>query len=50
MVELLGFDKLIENSYDAIGTEDYLIASAQALISLMTNMGRWIQELLRIAS
>ncbi|GGA79336.1 argininosuccinate lyase [Ornithinibacillus halotolerans] len=50
MVELLDFDGLIENSYDAIGTGDYLIESAQALISVMTNMGRWIQELLRMAS
>lgn len=50
MVELLGFDGLIENSYDAIGTGDYLIESAQALISLMTNIGRWIQEFLRMAS
>ncbi|UJL47403.1 argininosuccinate lyase [Virgibacillus sp. NKC19-16] len=50
MVELLEFDGLIENSYDAIGTGDYLIEAAQTLISLMTNMGRWIQELLRMAS
>ncbi|MET3576195.1 argininosuccinate lyase [Bhargavaea ullalensis] len=50
MVELLGFDGMIENSYDAIGTGDYLIEAAQSLISLMTNMGRWIQEFLRMAS
>ncbi|MTW88242.1 argininosuccinate lyase [Virgibacillus dakarensis] len=50
MVELLEFNGLIENSYDAIGAGDYLIESAQALISLMTNMGRWIQEFLRMAS
>ncbi|WP_040226752.1 argininosuccinate lyase [Bhargavaea cecembensis] len=50
MVELLGFEGMIENSYDAIGTGDYLIESAQSLISLMTNMGRWIQEFLRMAS
>ena len=50
MVELLGFDGLIENSYDAIATGDYLIEAAQSLISLMTNMGRWIQEFLRMAS
>lgn len=50
MVELLEFDGLIENSYDAIGTGDYLIEAAQALVSLMTNMGRWLQELLRMAS
>lgn len=50
MVELLEFDGLIENSYDAIGAGDYLIDAAQGLISLMTNMGRWIQEFLRMAS
>lgn len=50
MVELLEFDGLIENSYDAIGTGDYLIEAAQELISLMTNMGRWIQEFLRMSS
>ncbi|WP_099159718.1 argininosuccinate lyase [Virgibacillus ndiopensis] len=50
MVELLGFDGIVENSYDAIGTSDYLIESAQALVSLMTNMGRWIQEFLRMSS
>ncbi|WP_074598981.1 argininosuccinate lyase [Sediminibacillus halophilus] len=50
VAELLDFDGVVENSYDAIGTADYLIEAAQALISLMTNMGRWIQEFLRMAS
>lgn len=50
MVELLGFDGLVENSYDAIGAGDYLLEAAQALISLMTNMGRWLQEFLRMTS
>jgi argininosuccinate lyase len=50
MVELLEFDGLLENSYDAIGAGDYLLDAAQGLISLMTNMGRWIQEFLRMAS
>ncbi|ASK62523.1 argininosuccinate lyase [Virgibacillus phasianinus] len=50
MVELLDFDGLVENSYDAIGAGDYLMEAAQALISLTTNMGRWIQEFLRMAS
>ena len=50
MVELLGFDDVMENSYDAIGTGDYLLETALTLISVMTNMGRWIQELLRMAS
>ncbi|MBD7909021.1 argininosuccinate lyase [Sporosarcina gallistercoris] len=50
MVSLLGFDGMIENSYDAIGAGDYLLEAAQSLISLMTNIGRWVQELLRMAS
>ncbi|MFC3039849.1 argininosuccinate lyase [Virgibacillus xinjiangensis] len=50
MVELLEFDGMVENSYDAIGAGDYLIEAAQALVSLMTNMGRWLQEFLRMAS
>lgn len=50
MVELLEFDGLIENSYDAIGSGDYLTEAAQALVSLMTNMGRWLQEFLRMTS
>ncbi|RYG73042.1 argininosuccinate lyase [Lentibacillus lipolyticus] len=50
MVELLGFDGLIENSYDAIAAGDYLTEAAQSLTSLMTNMGRWLQEFLRMTS
>lgn len=50
LMELLGFQDMIENSYDAIGTGDYLLESAQSIISLMVNTGRWIQEFLRFAS
>ncbi|WP_330949222.1 argininosuccinate lyase [Virgibacillus sp. MG-45] len=50
MVELLAFDGMIENSYDAIGAGDYLIEAAQALVSTMTNIGRWLQEFLRMTS
>lgn len=50
MVELLGFDGIVENSYDAIGSADYLIEAAQALISVMTNLGRWLQDFLRMTS
>ena len=50
MVHLLDFEGLIENSYDAIGAGDYLLEAAQSLISLMTNIGRWVQEFLRMAS
>lgn len=50
MVELLGFDGIVENSYDAIGSADYLIEAAQALVSVMTNLGRWLQDFLRMTS
>lgn len=50
LAELLGFEEVLENSYDAIGTGDYLIDAAQSITSLMVNTGRWVQEFLRFAS
>lgn len=50
VMELLDFEGMIENSYDAIGAGDYLLETAQSLISLMTTIGRWVQDLLRMAS
>lgn len=50
LAELLGFEEVLENSYDAIGTGDYLIEAAQSVISLMINTGRWVQEFLRFTS
>ncbi|WP_028783873.1 argininosuccinate lyase [Thalassobacillus devorans] len=47
---LLGFETVMENSYDAIGAGDYLLETAFTIVSTMTNMGRWIQEFLRMAS
>ncbi|MEH7332552.1 argininosuccinate lyase [Neobacillus drentensis] len=44
--ELLGFDKVIENSYDSIAGGDYLIESSTALMACMVNTGRWIQDFL----
>lgn len=44
--EMLGFDDLVENSYDAIAGADYLGETATAVALLMTNLGRWIQDLL----
>lgn len=44
--EMLGFDALVENSYDAIAGADYLGETATAVALLMTNLGRWIQDLL----
>ncbi|AZB44633.1 argininosuccinate lyase [Bacillus sp. FJAT-42376] len=46
VASLLGFEGLVENSYDAIAGADYLIETATAVLTLMTNSGRWIQDLL----
>ncbi|MFE1242929.1 argininosuccinate lyase [Fictibacillus sp. NPDC058756] len=48
--ELLGFNKLVENSYDAIAGADYLIESATAVLSMMVNCGRWIQDFLQLVT
>lgn len=45
--ELLGFDRVIENSYDSIGGADYLLETSTALMTLMVNTGRWIQDFLQ---
>ncbi|MDN4593299.1 argininosuccinate lyase [Polycladomyces subterraneus] len=42
----LGFEGIVENSYDAIAGADYLLEVAAAMMVLMTNVGRWIQDLL----
>ena len=44
--ELLGFDKVIENSYDSIAGADYLLETSTALMTCMVNTGRWIQDFL----
>jgi argininosuccinate lyase len=48
--ELLGFGELVENSYDAIAGGDYLIESATAVLSMMVNCGRWIQDFLQLVT
>ncbi len=48
--ELLGFSRLIENSYDAVAGADYLIETATAVLTLMTNSGRWIQDFLQLVT
>jgi argininosuccinate lyase len=45
--ELLGFDRVIENSYDSIGGADYLLETSSALMTCMVNTGRWIQDFLQ---
>jgi argininosuccinate lyase len=46
LVRLLGFDSLLENSYGCIASVDYLVESAGVILSLMVNLGRFIQDLL----
>jgi argininosuccinate lyase len=44
--DLLGFEGLVENSYDAIAGIDYLSGAAGALAAAMVNLGRLVQDLL----
>lgn len=46
MKELLAFDELVENSYDAIGGADYLGEVATAIKLAAINLGRVVQDLL----
>lgn len=43
---LLGFDGIIENSYDAVASRDFLAESASALAILMTNLSRVAEDLI----
>ncbi|WP_285768822.1 argininosuccinate lyase [Peribacillus sp. SI8-4] len=45
--ELLGFDSIIENSYDSIAGADYLVETATAIMTCMIDAGRWIQDFLQ---
>ncbi|KOO47656.1 argininosuccinate lyase [Priestia koreensis] len=47
VAELLGFSRIIENSYDAVAGGDYLLESATSVLVLMTNTGRWVQDFLQ---
>nr|BBH87385.1 argininosuccinate lyase [Thermosporothrix sp. COM3] len=47
MMELLAFDALIENSYDAIAGADYLAEIAATTQVAAINMGRVVQDLLQ---
>lgn len=44
--ELLGFEGLVENSYDAIGGADYIAEIASALQVALLGLGRYTQDLL----
>ena len=43
---LLGFDGLVENGYDAVGASDSMLESAQALVTLVSSLSRFIYDLL----
>jgi argininosuccinate lyase len=46
LAEFLGFDGLVENSYDAIGGADYLGEAATALQLSFLGLGRFVNDLL----
>lgn len=46
VMELLAFDELVENSYDAIGGADYLGEVATSVQLAAINLGRVVQDLL----
>lgn len=46
MMELLGFDGLVENSYDAIAGADYIAEVMTATQITAINLGRFVQDLL----
>jgi argininosuccinate lyase len=48
--ELLGFSRLVENSYDAISGGDYITEAAAVLAVCAINLGRFIQDLLQWAT
>lgn len=47
---LLGFSGVIENSYDAIASADYVLETSTALMITMTNSSRWLQDFLLLAT
>ncbi|MBE3571674.1 MAG: argininosuccinate lyase [Moorella humiferrea] len=47
VAELLGFAGLIENSYDAIASADYLSGTAAAAILIAIHIGRLVQDMLQ---
>ena len=42
----LGFDGLVENGYDAVGTGDHMIEATQSLVTLVSGISRFVYELL----
>ena len=46
LAHLLGFEAVLENAYGCIASVDYLVESVGALLALLVNLGRFIQDLL----
>ena len=44
MAFLLGFDRIVENSYDAVASRDFLAESVSALAILMTTLSRLAED------
>lgn len=44
--ELLGFEKVLENSIDAVGSRDFILETQAALALLATNLSRFAEDLI----
>ena len=44
--DLLGFDGFVVNGYDAVGAADHMLESTQALVTMTTSLGRFVNDLL----
>jgi argininosuccinate lyase len=43
---LLGFDGIVENGYDAVGANDHMLESVQALVTMAGSLSRFVHDLL----
>jgi argininosuccinate lyase len=46
IADLLGFDGIVENGYDAVGAGDHLLEAALALVTLVSGISRFVYDLL----
>lgn len=46
ITNLLGFDGYVENGYDAVGANDHLLESVQALVNSVGSLSRFVYDLL----
>jgi len=44
--ELLGFEGIVENGYDAVGAGDHFLESSQVVANLTASLGRFVNDLL----